>query len=53
MKCSKESIYKNNEGSGECGLLCYQELHAASGVVRVVMSRMFIWARQDRNNKFT
>jgi hypothetical protein len=46
-------IDKNNEGSGECGLLCYQELYAASGVVRVIMSRRFIWAGQDRNKKCT
>jgi len=37
-------IDKNNEGSGEGGLLCYQELYAASGGVRVIMSRRFMWA---------
>jgi len=46
-------IDKNNEGSGECGLLYYQELYAASGVVRVIMLRRFIWAGQDRNKKYT
>jgi len=37
-------IDKNNEGSGKCGLLYYQELYAAAGVVRVIMSKRFIWA---------
>jgi len=27
-------------------------IYAASGVVRVIMSRKFIWAGQDRNKKY-